>query len=78
MNFLFSPVAESLSSSLGAIGRKLSHERTDLSGYHELGVRYPNEANVLEELKNNIEQLEDLQLRLKFMMGEISQVTRKR
>ncbi len=78
MNYLFTPVAESLTSTLGAVGRGLTSELSDMSSYHELGLRRPTETNVLEELKNNIEQLEDLQLRLKFMMGEISQITRKR
>jgi hypothetical protein len=85
MNYLLNQVAESVlshlshhssgSSSIESVSLIHTH---DLSGYHELGLRQPDETNVLEELKNNIDALEDLQLRLKFMMGEISQVTRKR
>ncbi len=80
MNHLFTPVAESVLSRLNsssASSADMIHNH-DLSGYHELGLRRPDETNVLEELKNNIDALEDLQLRLKFMMGEISQITRKR
>jgi hypothetical protein len=78
MNHLFTPIVESMTSSQTAVSRNLS---TDLSGgleYHELGVRHPVETNVLEELKHNLDQLEDLHFRLKYLMGEIGQHTRKR
>jgi hypothetical protein len=83
MNYLLNQVAESVLSHLSHHSSGSSSIESvslihDLSGYHELGLRQPDETNVLEELKNNIDALEDLQLRLKFMMGEISQVTRKR
>lgn len=71
MNHLFNPSVETTN------GRKLSDIASILE-YHELGIRHPNEANILEELKSNLAQLEDLHFRLKYMMSEISQHTRKR
>ncbi len=72
MNHLFTPTIEV------AAGRNLSSEVLSGLEYHELGIRHPHEANVLEELKANLAQLEDLHLRLKYLMGEIGQHTRKR
>lgn len=79
MNHLFTPVVESMTSSQTAVSRNLtsSHVTSGIE-YHELGVRHPNETNVLEELKQNLDQLEDLHFRLKYLMGEIGQHTRKR
>ena len=78
MNHLFTRIVESMTSSQTAVSRNLSSEMTSGLEYHELGVRHPNETNVLEELKNNLEELEDLHFRLKYMMNEIGQHTRKR
>ena len=78
MNHLFTPLVESLNSSQVALSRQLSPELSSGLEYHELGLRRPSETNVLEELKSNLDQLEDLHSRLKYMMSEIGQVTRKR
>lgn len=88
MNHLFTPIlgemalesiVESMASSQSSVSRNLSSSHLS-SGieYHELGVRHPVETNVLEELKQNLDQLEDLHFRLKYLMGEIGQHTRKR
>jgi hypothetical protein len=45
--------------------------------YHELGGQHVVELDVLEQLKLNLSQLEDLHLRMKFMMSEISYLLRK-
>lgn len=45
--------------------------------YHEVGTRHVVEIDVLEQLKANMAQLEDLHHRLKFMMGEISYLLKK-
>jgi len=75
MNQLPKPAAQKMKSPQAS---HLSSRLSDISVYHELGVRHPYETNVLEELKNNLEQLENLHLRLKYMMNEIGQITRKR
>ncbi len=73
MNHLFTPAVESTSA-----GQNFSPDISQGLEYHELGVRHPHEANVLEELKSNLAQLEDLHFRLKYMMAEIGQHTRRR
>lgn len=45
--------------------------------YHEMGVSPIVEIDVLEQLKQNIQHLEDLHGRLKFLMGEVSGLLRK-
>ncbi len=45
--------------------------------YHELIEKPLVELNVLEQLKANLSQLEDLHGRLKFMMSELSYLMKK-
>jgi hypothetical protein len=45
--------------------------------YHELLEKPVVEADVLSQLKSNLNQLEDLHGRLKLMMGEISYLLKK-
>lgn len=45
--------------------------------YHELAERHLVEVDVLEKLKANIAQLEDLHGRLRFMMAEITYLLKK-
>ncbi len=82
MNHLFTPIVESMNSSQTALSRNLSADMSSGLEYHELGhelgMRHPVESNVLEELKNNLEELSDLHFRLKYMMGEIGQHTRRK
>lgn len=44
--------------------------------YREMADRHV-EADVIEQLKSNLAQLEDLHGRLKFMMGEISYLLKR-
>ena len=46
--------------------------------YHEVGVQHVVEFDVLEQLKSNMSQLEDLHHRMKFMMGELSYLLQKK
>ncbi|MEK7357905.1 MAG: hypothetical protein AAB250_15755 [Bdellovibrionota bacterium] len=45
--------------------------------YHEIADRHVVETDVVEQLRANISQLEDLHARLRFMMSEVSYVMKK-
>lgn len=45
--------------------------------YHEIADRHVVETDVIEQLRANISQLEDLHGRLKFMMAEVSYLLKK-
>jgi hypothetical protein len=54
-----------------------SYLRPYHESYHELAERHGAEADVLEQLKSNLAQLEDLHGRMRFMMAEISYLLKK-
>ena len=45
--------------------------------YHEIADRHVVETDVIEQLRANIAQLEDLHGRLKFMMSEVGYLLKK-
>lgn len=45
--------------------------------YHEIADRHVVETDVVEQLRSNIAQLEDLHARLRFMMAEVSYLMKK-
>ncbi|MES2962563.1 MAG: hypothetical protein V4760_01645 [Bdellovibrionota bacterium] len=45
--------------------------------YHEIADRHVVENDVIEQLRANISQLEDLHGRLRFMMSEVSYLMKK-
>lgn len=45
--------------------------------YHEIADRHVVETDVIEQLRSNIAQLEDLHGRMKFMMAEVSYLLKK-
>jgi len=45
--------------------------------YHEIADRHVVETDVVEQLRTNIAQLEDLHARLRFMMAEVSYLMKK-
>jgi hypothetical protein len=45
--------------------------------YHEIADRHVVETDVIEQLRSNIAQLEDLHGRLKFMMTEVAYLLKK-
>ena len=45
--------------------------------YHEIPEAQSDQVDVLAQMKANLDQLEDLQGRLRFVMGEIRAVARK-
>jgi hypothetical protein len=45
--------------------------------YHEIAARHIVEVDVLERLKSNLAQLEDMHARLQFMMGEVSYLIKR-
>jgi hypothetical protein len=45
--------------------------------YHEIADLHVVETDVVEQLRSNLAQLEDLHGRLKFMMSEISYLLKK-
>jgi hypothetical protein len=53
------------------------HMATYHQAYHELSNHHLVEMDVLEQLKANLAQLEDLHGRLKFMMVEITYLMKK-
>lgn len=45
--------------------------------YHEIADRHVVETDVIEQLRSNIAQLEDLHGRMKFMMTEVAYLLKK-
>ncbi len=45
--------------------------------YHEIADRHVVETDVIEQLRANIAQLEDLHGRMKFMMAEVGYLLKK-
>jgi hypothetical protein len=45
--------------------------------YHEIADRHVVETDVIEQLRSNLAQLEELQGRMKFMMSEVSYLLKK-
>ncbi|MCB0367254.1 MAG: hypothetical protein H6624_14560 [Bdellovibrionaceae bacterium] len=45
--------------------------------YHEIPEAQSEQVDVLAQMKANLDQLEDIQGRLRFVMGEIRSITRK-
>jgi hypothetical protein len=45
--------------------------------YHEIADRHVVETDVVEQLRANIAQLEDLHARMRFMMAEVSYLMKK-
>jgi|GEM_PF-4542616 len=45
--------------------------------YHEIADRHVVESDVIEQLRSNIAQLEDLHGRMKFMMAEVGYLLKK-
>jgi hypothetical protein len=45
--------------------------------YHEIADRHVVETDVIEQLRANLAQLEDLHGRMKFMMAEVSYLLKK-
>lgn len=45
--------------------------------YHEMSEQHVMNSDVLVQLKANLAQLEDLHMRLKFMMGELAYLLKK-
>lgn len=45
--------------------------------YHEIADRHVVESDVIEQLRANIAQLEDLHGRMKFMMSEVAYLLKK-
>lgn len=45
--------------------------------YHEIPEAQSEQVDVLAQMKANLDQLEDLQGRLRYVMGEIRAITRK-
>lgn len=64
-------------------GAAAASSETDLrsssyrQAYHEMTEKHVVEVDVIEQLKANLSQLEDLHQRLRFMMGEISYLLKK-
>ena len=73
-------VPESATPSIQA-GHEDLRENVYRQSYHELSQQHVIEhavgLDVLEQLKSNLQQLEDLHGRLKFMMSEIGYLLRK-
>ena len=45
--------------------------------YHEIADQHVVEVDVIEQLRSNLAQLEDLHLRMRFMMTEVSYLLKK-
>ncbi len=45
--------------------------------YHEIADRHVVETDVIERLRSNLSQLEDLQGRMKFMMSEVAYLLKR-
>jgi hypothetical protein len=45
--------------------------------YHEIADRHVVETDVIEQLRANMAQLEDMHGRLKFLMGEVAYLLKK-
>lgn len=58
-------------------GRTLLSSEFHGQEYHELSEHPVVTLNVLEQLKSNLNQLDDLHARMKFMMAELSYLLRK-
>lgn len=53
------------------------HSSSYRHSYHEMKDQHLVEVDVLEQLKANMSQLEDLHARLKFMMAEVAYLIKK-
>jgi hypothetical protein len=61
----------------GSSARATEGYRSYRASYSEIGQRHIAEVDVLEQLRANMAQLEDLHGRMKFMMAEVSYLLKK-
>lgn len=47
------------------------------AAYSELGLKHNHQIDVIEQLRSNLDLLEDLHGRMKFMMNELSSLVKK-
>lgn len=57
--------------------RSTSYSGSYRQAYNEMTDQHVVEVDVLEQLKANLSQLEDLHQRMRFMMGELSYLLKK-
>ena len=62
---------------IGASSSYVEDAEPTRSRYNELPDSISSELDVIEQLKSNINQLEDLHGRMQYMMGELKGLVRK-